>query len=173
MSQGIEANSGDIILMVGTRKGAFLVTSDQARRNWAMSGPHHAGSDIFHMAYDDREDGTFFVGINYPVWGPEIQRSHDLGATWRKAGRNPRFAEGRNDSVDKIWHIEPGRPIEPGVIYAGVSPAALFESADGGDTWSEVESLTAHPTHDLWEPGFGGLCLHSMVLDPTNSSVCG
>ena len=61
----------------------YLVTSDQARRNWAMSGPHHAGSDIFHMAYDDREDGTFFVGINYPVWGPEIQRSHDLGATWR------------------------------------------------------------------------------------------
>ena len=69
MSQGIEANRGDIILMVGTRKGAFLATSDQARRNWAVSGPHHAGSDIFHMAYDDREDGTFFVGINYPVWG--------------------------------------------------------------------------------------------------------
>ena len=87
MSQGIEANSGDIILMVGTRKGAFLATSDQARRNWAVSGPHHAGSDIFHMAYDDREDGTVFVGINYPVWGPEIQRSHDLCATWRKAGR--------------------------------------------------------------------------------------
>ena len=83
MSQGIEANSGDIILMVGTRKGAFLATSDQARRNWAMSGPHHAGSDIFHMAYDDREDGTVFVGISDPVWGPEIQRSHDLCATWR------------------------------------------------------------------------------------------
>ena len=92
----------------------------------------------------------------------------DFTANWYKVGRNPRFAEGRNDSVDKIWHIEPGRPIEPGVIYAGVSPAALFKSADGGDTWSEVESLSAHPTHDLWEPGFGGLCLHSMVLDPTN-----
>ena len=170
MFRGVEANRGDIILMVGTRKGAFLLTSDKARRSWTVSGPHHAGIDIYHMAYDDREEGTTFVAINDPVWGPEIQRSDDLGATWQKAARNPRFAEGRNDSVDKIWHIEPGRPIEPGVIYAGVSPAALFKSADGGDTWSEVESLSAHPTHELWEPGFGGLCLHSMALDPTN--VC-
>lgn len=169
MPRGSQANSGDIILMVGTRKGAFLLRSDRARRNWAVSGPYHDGADIFHMAYDDREEGTVLAGINNPVWGPEIQRSDDLGSTWRKARRSPRFAEERNDSVDKIWHIEPGRSREPGVVYAGVSPAALFKSTDGGDTWSEVESLTAHPTHDLWEPGFGGLCLHSMVLDSANS----
>ena len=168
MPQGIEANRGDIILMVGTRKGAFLLTSDPARRNWSVSGPHHDGADIFHIAYDEREDGTVLAGINDPIWGPEIQRSHDLGATWQKARRNPRFAEGRIDSVEKIWHVEPGRPIEPGVVYAGVSPAALFKSADGGNTWDEVESLTSQPTHERWEPGFGGLCLHSMVLDPTN-----
>ena len=164
----IEANGGDIILMVGTRKGAFLLTSDQARRNWSVSGPHHAGNDIYHIAYDERESGTLFAGINDPIWGPEIQRSHDLGATWLKAAQNPRFAEVRSDSVNRIWHIEPGRPGEPEVVYAGVDPAALFKSEDGGETWGEVESLTAHPTRDLWEGGFGGLCLHSMALDPTD-----
>ena len=81
MSQGVEAKRGDVLLMVGTRKGAFLLTSDRARRNWAVSDPLHAGSDVFHMAYDGREGGTVFAAINSPVWGPEIQRSHNLGAT--------------------------------------------------------------------------------------------
>ena len=121
------------------------------------------------MAYDGREGETVFAAINSPVWGPEIQRRHDLGATWLNAGRNPRIAERRNGTVDKVWHIEPGRPGEPGVVYAGVAPAARFKSQDRDDTWSEVESLTAHPTHNLWQPGFGGLCLHSMALDPTNA----
>ena len=133
MFRGVEANRGDIILMVGTRKGAFLLTSDKARRSWTVSGPHHAGNDIYHMAYDDREEGTIFVAINDPVWGSEIQRSHDLCATWRKAGRNPRFAEGRGDSVDKIWHIEPGRPIEPRVVYAG-SPRRPYSGARTAET---------------------------------------
>ncbi len=168
MPRGIEANRGDIVLMVGTRKGAFLLTSDPKRRNWSVSGPLHAGSDIFHMAYDDREVGTLFAAINSPIWGPEIQRSHDLGSTWRKAERNPQFAETHSDSVEKVWHVEPGRPGDPGVVYAGVSPAALFKSMDGGDTWDEVESLTAHPTRDQWEAGFGGMCLHSIVPDPTD-----
>ena len=75
MSHGIEANRGDIILMVGTRKGAFLLSADRTRRNWSVSGPHHAGADIFHMAYDDREGGTVFAAINSPIWGAEIQRS--------------------------------------------------------------------------------------------------
>ena len=168
MSQGAEANRGDIVVMVGTRKGAFLLTSDRARRDWSVSGPHHAGSDVFHMAYDGREGGTAFAAINNPIWGPEIQRSHDLGATWERAQRNPAFPEGRNDSVEQVWHIEPGSPTQPGVAYAGVSPAALFRSEDHGDTWSEVESLTSHPTRGLWQPGFGGLCLHSMVIDRTS-----
>ena len=169
LSQGAEANRGDIVVMVGTRKGAFLLTSDRARRDWAVSGPHHAGSDVFHMAYDGREGGTTFAAINNPIWGPEIQRSHDLGATWERAQRNPAFPEGRDDSVEQVWHIEPGSPTQPGVVYAGVSPAALFRSEDSGDTWSEVSSLTSHPTRGLWQPGFGGLCLHSMVIDPTDN----
>ena len=127
MSRGVEANRGDVILMVGTRKGAFLLTSDRARHNWVVSGPLHAGSDVFHMAYDGREEGTVLAAINSPVWGPEIQRSHDLGATWLNAESSPRFAESRNGSVDKVWHIEPGRPGEPGVVYAGVAPVGPLQ----------------------------------------------
>ncbi len=168
MPNKIEANRGDIVLMVGTRKGGFLLTSDRSRRNWSVSGPHHAGSDIFHMTYDDREEGTVLAAINSPIWGAEIQRSGDLGASWRKAESNPSFAEESSDSVEKVWHVEPDTPGEPGVVYAGVSPAALFKSMDGGDTWDEVESLTTHPTRDQWQPGLGGMCLHSIVLDPTD-----
>lgn len=168
MSQGLAANRGDVLLLVGTRKGAFFLSSDKTRKKWSVSGPHHAGSDVFHMAYDQRDGGAVFVAINSPIWGPEIQRSRDLGATWQPATRNPSFGEGRKDQVEKVWHVAPGRSSEPGAVYAGVSPAALFKSVDGGDAWAEVESLTAHPSHDQWEPGFGGLCLHSMVLDPTN-----
>lgn len=168
MTTGIEANRGDVILLIGTRKGAFLLFADEGRRNWSVSGPHHAGGDVFHMAYDERDGGTIFAAINSPVWGPEIQRSCDLGTNWQKSQVNPKFAEERLDSVEKVWHIEPGRPGEPRHVYAGVSPAALFRSADGGDTWNEIESLTKHPTRDRWQPGFGGLCLHSIVLDPTD-----
>ena len=153
----IEANRGDVLLMVGTRKGAFFLTADAARKSWSLSGPHHVGSDVFHLAYDYREAGTIFAAINSPIWGPEVQRSEDLGATWRKSRVNPAFPKERNDSVEQVWHIEPGRPSEPGVVYAGVSPAALFKSSDGGETWERGRpSLRApDPCHvggGIWRP---------------------
>ena len=125
------------------------------------------------LAYDDREGGTVFAAINSPIWGPEVQRSDDLGATWQKSRVNPAFPKDRGESVEQVWHIEPGRPSEPGVFYAGVSPSALFRSDDGGETWGEVVHLSEHPTRPMWQPGFGGLCLHSMVLDPANDAGCG
>ena len=97
-----------------------------------------------------------------------MQRSDDLGATWQKSRVNPAFPRERGDSVEQVWHIKPGRTSEPEVVYAGVSPAALFRSDDGGETWGEVASLSEHPTRPMWQPGFGGLCLHSMVLDPVD-----
>ncbi len=169
MPPNTEANRGDVLLIVGTRKGAFFLTADAARKSWSLSGPHHAGSDVFHLAYDDREDGTIFAAINSPIWGPEVQRSEDLGVTWQKSRVNPAFPWERNDSVEQVWHIEPGRPSQPGVVYAGVSPAALFKSSDGGETWAEVVPLSEHPTRAMWEGGFGGMCLHSMVLDPADN----
>ena len=152
MQGNSEANRGDVLLMVGTRKGAFFLTADAARKSWSLSGPHHTGSDVFHLAYDDREAGTILAAINSPIWGPEVQRSEDLGATWQKSRVNPAFPKERNDSVEQVWHIEPGRPTEPGVVYVGVSPAALFKSPDGGETWDEVVPLSEHPTRAMWEP---------------------
>ncbi len=173
MSDILKPKTGDIVLMVGTRKGTFLLSSGPGRKEWSLSGAHHAGSDVFHMAYDGR-DGTVFAAINNPIFGPEIQRTNDLGATWTQASKNPAFAsqgdgETSDDAVSRVWHIEPGRESEPGVVYAGVEPAALFKSEDGGDTWAEVDALTAHPSRPQWQPGFGGLCLHSMVLDPRSN----
>ena len=167
MPGNTEANRGDVLLMVGTRKGVFFLTADAARKSWSLSGPHHAGSDVFHLAYDYREAGTIFAAINSPIWGSEVQRSEDLGATWRKSRVNPAFPKERNDSVEQVWHIEPGSPASPESSMRG-SPAALFKSPDGGETWSEVVPLSEHPTRAMWEGGFGGLCLHSMVLDPAD-----
>jgi len=119
--------------------------------------------------------------VNQMIWGPEIQFSDDLGGAWSSGQGQARFSGDSGRIVDRLWHIEPGGESEsggesePGVMYAGVPPAALFRSDDSGDTWSEVKGLSTHPTFDQWQPGLGGLCLHSMVIDPrdTNRSWVG
>ena len=163
MTLELTANKGDIVLLVGTRKGAFLMAADATRKQWETSGPHFAGSDIFHMAYGARDGGTVFAVINSIIWGSEIQRSHDLGATWSQATESPAFDDDQDQTIQRLWHVEPGGHQEPGVVYAGVEPAALFRSRDGGDTLSEVTGLTEHPSRPDWQPGLGGLCLHSIV----------
>ena len=159
---------GDVLVLVGTRKGAFLFASDESRKHWLLSGPYCEGGDVFHMVYDPREGGIIFSAVNYMVWGPEVQMSADLGKTWTDPSEQPRFTDDKSLTVEKVWHIEPGGPDEPGTVYAGIEPAALFKSVDGGVTWREVAGLSSHPTRDQWQPGLGGLCLHSIVLDPTN-----
>lgn len=165
MARSSTAGGGKVLVLVGTRKGAFILSSDKSRRKWSVSGPHFSDWSVFHMAYDGRDGGTVFAATNSEIWGPEVQRSSDLGQTWQKSAQGPRFAEGKGLSVKRVWHISPGRESEPGVVYAGVEPAALFRSQDGGSTWAEVEGLTAHPSREKWQPGNGGLCLHSIVLD--------
>ena len=167
MVQGSNAKTGDVVVLVGTRKGGFILSSDAKRKSWSVSGPHWPGGDIFHMAYD-RRDGAVWAAVNSPVWGSEVQRSHDLGATWVGAKDGPRFDVGRGLTMSRAWHIEPGRESEPGVVYAGVEPAALFKSTNGGDAWTEVRGLSDHETREQWQPGLGGLCLHSIVVDPVN-----
>ena len=100
------------------------------------------------------------------AWGPQVHLSDDLGGTWSSSIAQPRFSGETDRVVDRLWHIEPGRESEPGALYLGVQPADLFRSGDRGDTWNEVEGHSAHPSRDQWQPGLGGLCLHSMVLDP-------
>lgn len=170
MPDGLSARRGDVLVMVGTRKGSFLFSSDTSRKRWELSGPHFPGSDVFHMIYDARDGGQILAAVNHMVWGSDVQRSKDLGGTWLSAEQQPRFDDQSGRTVSRLWHLEPGRVGETGVIYAGVEPAALFKSEDGGVTWREVVGLSNHATRDQWEPGLGGLCLHSMVLDPTDSS---
>ena len=137
---------------------------------WAVSGPHSAGADVFHLCYDGRGQGTLFAAVNHMVWGPQIQYSHDLGQTWVSPKEPPRLAGDDLPILVNIWHIEPAREAEPQVFYAGVQPAALFKTQDGGETWQEIMGLSNHPSHDQWQPGLGGLCLHSIVIDPHLSS---
>ena len=154
------------LLLVGTKKGLFIFTSAD-RGRWAMRGPFLRGKEVHH-AIRDPHTGRIFATANDLWFGSEIVFSDDLGETWTAAKRSPAFAEGSGLKLERVWHIEAGRAAEPGVVYAGVSPAALFRSEDAGETWSEVTGLTAHPTRERWHPGAGGLCLHSIQLDATN-----
>jgi photosystem II stability/assembly factor-like uncharacterized protein len=153
-----------LLLLAGTKKGLFLLRSHD-RVQWELSGPFHSGREINHAIYDAR-NGLIYAAVNDAWFGCEIARSEDLGKSWRSAGRNPAFESESGYKLERIWHVEPGSPSEPKLLYAGVAPAALFGSRDAGETWSEVTSLTNHPSRSRWEPGAGGLCLHSIVIDP-------
>jgi len=170
-----------VMLLVGTRKGVFKFKSDTNRDSWEISGPMVGGLDVNHAVLD-RRTGAIFVTANDPWFGPTVRTSKDMGASWTDAKKSPRFAgdpvpaEGDetpwfmrpNAVIERLWHIEPASPAEPGVMYCGVGPAALFRSDDGGDTWAENAALSAHPTKQFWNPGAGGLILHSVVRDPKN-----
>ena len=174
MTDGAAARPGDLLVLAGTRKGAFILTGDQSRRRWQLSGPYNPGTDIFHLVYDPRSGGRIYSASNSMWFGPQVEISDDLGGMWEQSREQPRFAdkpeyaEHDGPTVANIWHIEPGRSSEPGTLYAGVQPAAIFRSTDGGATWREVAGLGKHPTRSEWMPGFGGLCLHSIALDREN-----
>ena len=171
MSEGASARPGDLLVLVGTRKGAFILTGDQSRSEWKLTGPYSPGTDIFHMVYDPRTGGKILSATNSMWFGPQVEYSSDLGKSWEQSREQPRFAskpeyaEHDGPTVSNIWHIEPGSDSESETLYAGVQPAALFKSTDGGDTWGEVRGLGKHPTRSEWMPGLGGLCLHSIALD--------
>lgn len=151
-------------LVVGTKKGLFLFQSDRQRARWRLSGPFLNGLEINHATLDPRS-GTLYATANNPWFGNKVAISPDLGRTWRDNKSSPRFAEGSGLVLERLWRIEPGRASEPGVLYCGVAPAALFRSEDDGETWAEVKGLNQHPTRKRWNPGAGGMCLHSIVLD--------
>lgn len=156
---------GKSLLMVGTKKGAFVFASEDGRRRWKVSGPHFKGKQIYHMTYDKRS-GNMFASVISDHWGPTVAISKDLGDTWTESKTPPKFPKASGLSVDRVWHIEPGRADEPGVVYAGVAPACLFKSDDGGKSWEINESFLNHKTRKKWTPGAGGLCLHTILLDP-------
>ena len=156
------------MLLIGTVKGVFLYQSDERREHWALTGPHLGGWEIFSVCGDPRAD-RILAGAGHFITGPTVQRTVDRGATWSGSEREPRFAEGAKSEVKHIWQIVPGHASQPGTWYAGVDDAALFISRDDARTWTELSGLTSHPTRPRWTPGFGGLCLHSVLVDPTNA----
>lgn len=155
-----------VLLSVGTSKGLFLFTG-KGRKGWRLRGPFFEGREIYHSIYDSRT-GKLHAGVNSIFFGSEIASSPNLGRKWETADSSPKFPPDSGNKLERIWHIEPGPVAQPEVLYAGVAPAALFRSDDGGRSWVEIEGLSRHPTRDRWQPGAGGLCLHSIQIDPTN-----
>jgi len=156
-----------MVLLVGTRKGAFIYTSDGPRQKWKASGPHLKGNEVYHMAYD-RRNGTVLASVISNHWGPTVARSADLGGQWKESKTPPKFPKRSGLSVARLWQIKPGGDDEPGVVYAGVEPACLFRSDDGGESWKVNRPLMKHKTRTKWNPGGGGLCLHTILPNQRN-----
>ena len=191
-----------IRLLVGTRKGAFVLTSDGKREQWEVSGPHFAGWEIYHVKGSPVDPNRLYASQTSAWFGQIIQRSDDGGKTWIQPGTPP----GEKDAVQpgppkgesnkfvydisaetgkpltthmwydgtqhpwefkRVWHIEPSLT-EADTVYAGVEDAGLFRSTDGGKNWQELAGLRGHGTGPRWQPGAGGMCLHTVILDPSN-----
>ena len=188
-------------VLVGTRKGAFILSSDGKREKWDVSGPHFAGWEIYHVKGSSVDPNRLYASQTSGWFGQVIQRSDDGGKTWFQPGTPPgeekgpggmpkgesnkfvydvsaetgkpltthQFYDGTQHPWEfkRVWHLEPSLT-EPDTVFAGVEDAALFKSKDGGKTWSELSGLRGHGTGPQWQPGAGGMCLHTVILDPSD-----
>jgi len=145
------------VLLVGTRKGLFVLDGDAGRRAWNVRGPLCDGWPI-HDAILDPASGAIYAAGGSTWYGPAVWRSDDLGETWSHSSEGLTYGDD-GPKIPTVWNVTAGID----AIYAGVEPAGLFRSRDGGATWQHVEGLTNHPTRADWVPGAGGLCLHSIV----------
>jgi photosystem II stability/assembly factor-like uncharacterized protein len=166
----LSVKNGDVLLLVGTNKGAFFLRSSRDRSRWDVAGPYFRGQGIYAMTYDGRSDRhRLWVSANNEMWGTFLRSSDDFGRIWT----NPleasiRFPTESGASLRNIWQICLGRNDEPDKLYCGVEPAALFESGDEGESWSMVRGLYDHPHRPHWMPANGGLILHTILPDPSN-----
>lgn len=181
----MDNNGGSkVLVLIGTRKGGFILQSDSKRETWQMRGPMFKGWNVMHMTFDPRNQ-RLHAAVVHDVFGPSTHYSDDLGENWTQGKEAPSFPrpstssrplgtpdevkepeEVEQEKVLKVWHIKPAGENQPGVLYAGVEPAAFFVSTDNGDSWQLNESLYDHPHRSDWFPGAGGLCLHTIVPDP-------
>lgn len=157
------------LLLVGTKRGLFILRS-RDRSNWTVERHTLKGTPIYNAILDQRNGDRIFAGENNGFFGSFVRYSDDLGETWQEPKKGIQFPEDSGQKLQNIWLIQPGRPDERETVYAGVDPASLWVSTDGGETWDLDQGLANHPTRDHWQPGFGGLCLHSIVADPSNKS---
>lgn len=151
------------LLLVGTKKGAFILESDADRRDWSVRGPMCEGWPVHDMIVEPGS-GAILAAAGSPWFGPAIWRSEDLGATWTHSSVGLTYGDG-GPSIPTVWSLASA---PDGSLLAGVEPAGLFRSTDGGATWSHVAGLTNHPTRDSWQPGAGGLILHTIVPHPSD-----
>ena len=192
----------NVRLLVGTRKGAFILNSDGKRDKWDVSGPHFAGWEIYHMKGSAVDPNRIYASQTSGWFGQIIQRSDDGGKTWFQPGtpagepmttpdgmpkgESNKFVYDTSDETGKpltthqfydgtphpwefkrVWHLEPSLD-NPDTVYAGIEDAALFRSTNGGQTWQELPGLRGHGTGSQWQPGAGGMCLHTIILDNNN-----
>ncbi len=166
-------------VLVGTRKGAFILSADGRRENWSVSGPHFPGWEVYHLKGSPVDPDRLYASQSSGWFGQMIQRSDDGGVTWNAVGNDFTYdgVPGTHQWYDgtphpwefkRVWHIEPSLTC-PDTLYAGVEDAALFKSRDGGQNWEELSGLRKHGTGPAWQPGAGGMCLHSILLDPVNA----
>ncbi len=165
-------------LLVGTRKGGFVLTSDGARKTWEVSGPHFGGWEVFHMEAAPADPDRVYASVWTGWHGAVIQRSNDGGRTWTPVGNQFTYTDanathlGFDDKpmpwrFKRVWHLEPALDGSD-TVYAGVEDAAFFRSTDAAETWEEMSGLRRHPSGAAWQPGAGGLGLHSIIIDPNN-----
>lgn len=149
-----------VLTLLGTKKGAFILRSDAARAAWSLEGPFCEHWPMNHVV-GDPATGAIYGGGGNEWFGPAVWKSTDLGRSWSHSSDGLAYGEGK-DPITAVWSLAPGH----GRLYAGVAPAGLFTSDDGGVSWTHVEGLQRHPTRPEWNPGGAGLILHSLVLDP-------
>jgi photosystem II stability/assembly factor-like uncharacterized protein len=184
-----------IRVLVGTKKGAFILSSDGKRKDWEVSGPHFAGWEMYHLKGSPVDQNRIYASQSSGWFGQVIQRSDDGGKSWYTPGSSPEDLKGPGGmpmgesnkfvyegsvgthkwydgtqhpwEFKRVWHIEPSLD-NPDIVYAGVEDAAIFKSVDGGKTWKEFPGLRNAKGH-LWQPGAGGMAVHTIILDPTNA----
>ena len=186
-----------IRVLVGTHKGAFILTADGKREKWDVSGPHFAGWEMYHLKGSPADPNRIYASQTSGWFGQIIQRSDDGGKTWHQPGTPPgeppapgppkaasnkfvydaaakpltthQWYDGTQHPWEfkRVWHLEPSLT-DPNTVYAGVEDAAIFRSTDGGENWKELPGLRGHGTGPKWQPGAGGMCLHTIILDPSN-----
>jgi len=165
-------------VLVGTRKGAFILTADGTRDQWTVNGPHFAGWEIYHVKGSPADPARLYASQSTSWFGQVVQRSDDGGGTWQPVGNTFTYdgVPGTHQWYDgtphpwefaRVWHLEPSLT-DPDTVYAGVEDAGLFRSTDGGREWRELSGLRRHDSGSSWQPGAGGMCLHTILLDPTD-----
>jgi photosystem II stability/assembly factor-like uncharacterized protein len=174
----MKASMSQVRVLVGTKKGAFILNSDGIRKDWSVSGPHFPGWEIYHLKGSSVDPNRLYASQSSAWFGQVMQRSDDGGATWNPVGNKFAYEgeAGTHQWYDgtphpwefkRVWHLEPSLTCAE-TVYAGAEDAALFQSSDGGANWVELFGLRKHGSGPAWQPGAGGMCLHSILLDPTN-----